>query len=199
MALKEDIESIKNDLIGESRFLEQYIHIENYFKKHKKKVILIIAAAVALLVGNYVLGMMEANKKLAANDAYLAYVKNPQDAAQLESIKANNPALFTLIELKKAVDTQDTTALEKLAKSEIDIVAKLAAYHLATLSGDPKKMADYTLEEKAFLKDFTSLQLAFKLYEAGRYKEAQDALKKIPFESQLKKSANHLEHYGLNQ
>ena len=79
------------------------------------------------------------------------------------------------------------------------IIAKLAKYHLAVLSGDTKTIADYTLEEQAFLKDFASLQLAYELYSEGKQKEAKDALKRIAFESQLKKSANYLEHYGLNK
>lgn len=198
MALKDDIESIKNDLVGESRFLEQYIKIEDYFKKHKKKILTVIGLVVILLVGNYISGVMAMNKKLAANEAYLEYVKS-KDASKLETVKANNPALYTLLSLQKAVADKDVEGLKSLSSSEIKIVADLAKYHVTILEGDTDTISDYTLEEKALLKDFASLQLAYKLYSEGKQKEAKDALKKIAFESQLKKSANYLEHYGLNQ
>lgn len=198
MALKDDIESIKNDLVGESRFLEQYIKIEEYFKKHKKKILTVIGVIVILLIGNYISGVMAMNKKLAANEAYLAYTKT-KDASQLEIVKENNPALYTLLSLQKAVADKDIDTLKALSKNEIRIVAKLANYHVAILTGDTDTINDYTMEEKAILKDFASLQLAYKLYSEGKQKEAKDALKKIAFESQLKKSANYLEHYGLNK
>ncbi len=198
MALKDDIESIKNDLVGESRFLEQYIKIEEYFKKHKKKILTVIGIVVILLLGNYISGVMAMNKKLAANEAYLAYAQS-KDAAKLEEVKANNPALYTLLSLQKAVADKDIEALKELSGNEIKIVADLAKYHVAILSNDAKTISDYTLEEKALLKDFASLQLAYKLYTEGKQKEAKEALKKIAFESQLKKSANYLEHYGLNK
>ena len=198
MALKDDIESIKNDLVGESRFLEQYIKIEDYFKKHKKKILTLVGAALILLIGNYVNNTMVMNQKLAANDAYLAYVKDG-DASKLDVIKADNPALYTLLTLKKAVADKDMDTLKALSTNDMGIIAKLAKYHLAILSGDTKTIADYTLEEQAFLKDFASLQLAYELYSEGKQKEAKDALKRIAFESQLKKSANYLEHYGLNK
>lgn len=198
MALKDDIESIKNDLVGESRFLEQYIKIEDYFKKHKKKILTVAGIVLVLLIGNYLSGVMEMNKKLAANEAYLEYVKT-KDASKLDVIKEKNPALYTLLSLQKAVSDKDLEGLKKLSSSDIRIVADLAKYHVAILSNDTKTIADYTMEENALLKDFASLQLAYKLYSEGKQKEARDALKKIAFESQLKKSANYLEHYGLNQ
>jgi len=141
---------------------------------------------------------MEMNKKLAANEAYLEYVKT-KDASKLDVIKEKNPALYTLLSLQKAVSDKDLEGLKKLSSSDIRIVADLAKYHVAILSNDTKTIADYTMEENALLKDFASLQLAYKLYSEGKQKEARDALKKIAFESQLKKSANYLEHYGLNQ
>lgn len=198
MALKDDIESIKNDLVGESRFLEQYIKIEDYFKKHKKKILTVLGVVVVLLIGNYISGVMAMNKKLAANEAYLEYVQT-NDAAKLDVIKEKNPALFTLLSLQKAVADKDVESLKQLSGNEIKIVADLAKYHVAILGGDTETIADYTMEEKVLLKDFASLQLAYKLYSEGKQKEAKDALKKIAFESQLKKSANYLEHYGLTK
>ena len=198
MGIKEDIESIKDDLVGESRFLEQYIKVEAYIKKHKIKIAVIVVALIALLVGNYVMESMENARKMAANKAYLAYMQNGNEA-ELENIKDNNPALFTLLSLKKAVKEQNLENLSTLSKNDNPIIAKIARYHHVILSGDAKAMETYALEEKAFLKDFTALQLAFKLYEAGDHKGAQEALRKIPFESQLKKSAGQLEHYGLTR
>ncbi len=196
MGIKDDIESIKDDLIGESRFLEQYIKVEAYFKKHKLKVLLILGAVIVLIAGNLIMGGIESAKKTAANTAYLDYVKTGNDA-DMEKIKENNPALFTLLSLKKAVKEQNLEALKTLSQNENPIVAKIARYHQVILSADLKAMQSYAVEEKAFLKDFTALQLAFKLYEAGDHKAAQEALRAIPFESQLKKSAGQLEHYGL--
>jgi hypothetical protein len=199
LALKDDIESIKNDLIGESRFLEQYIKIEDYLKKHRKKMTILVGVVVALLLGSLISNILESNKRNAANEAYLAYAANPDDKAQLAVIQAKNPLLSTLIELKLAVAVSDTKKLETLAKTENKMLAGLAKYHLAILSGDTKTINEYTLEEGAMLKDFAALQLAYAHFKEGNQKAARDALKKIPFESQLKKSAAYLEHYGLSQ
>ena len=199
MALKDDIESIKNDLIGESRFLEQYIKIEDYFKKHKKKVVTIISVALILLIGNVVASVIESSKRDAANEAYIAYAANPTDKAQLAVIQSKNPALFTLIELKQAVADADMEKLKVLAGNENSMLAGLAKYHMAILSGDTKTIEEYALQEGSMLKDFASLQLAYTYFKEGNQKAARDTLKKIPFESQLKKSAAYLEHYGLSQ
>ena len=198
MGIKEDIESIKDDLVGESRFLEQYIKVEAYIKKHKIKIMVVVVAIVALLVGNYIMDSMDNARKMAANKAYLAYLQSGNEA-ELNEVRENNPALYTLLSLKKAVKEQNLDALKTLSQDSNPIVAKIARYHSVILSGDVKAMEAYALEEKAFLKDFTALQLAFKLYEAGDHKAAQEALRKIPFESQLKKSAGQLEHYGLTR
>jgi hypothetical protein len=53
VSLKDDIEVIKNDIVGESRFLEEYIKIEKFIKKYKKLIISIIGILIVIGIANY--------------------------------------------------------------------------------------------------------------------------------------------------
>ncbi|MDQ1339472.1 MAG: hypothetical protein QG567_624 [Campylobacterota bacterium] len=199
MALKDDIEYIKNDLVGESRFLEEYIKLENRFKKHKKKIFIAIGIIVVLFFGNVIFNMIKENRLYGANEAYVEYLNNPTKTNNLEIIKEKNQALYDLIMLKDAVKNSDQATLTKFSTHEDPIVSQLANYHLAVIANDASKMQEYSMKEGAILKDFVSLQLAYKLYAEGKIKEAKSILATIPFDSQLKKSAMQLEHYGLSE
>ena len=195
LSLKDNLDEVKGELLGESRFLEQFIRLEKFVKKYKTPFLGAIALAVLLALGNAGYGVWQEYKLGKANAAYLALVKNAGDKEALADLESANPALFRLYQLHQAAAEGDLATLETLSKSEDPLVARLAAYQLASQKGDAAATAEYALRGDALLKEFTLLQQAKLAYDAGENDKAKSALSAIPFTSPLKSTATVLEHY----
>ena len=71
MALKEDINDIKQRLSAEEEFLENVIKSEFFIKKHKKLIISIIVILVVICGGIYLSKFVQQKKTQEANLLYL--------------------------------------------------------------------------------------------------------------------------------
>jgi hypothetical protein len=196
MGIKEDIEAIKQDIVGEEQFLEQYVKAEKFFKKYKEKLKALTMIATAFVVYFIINNSLEANRLEQSNMLYLTYLKS-KNSDTLVKIKNINPKLYDLILLKNAISNKDLQTLGKLKNSQTAIVSKLASYHIASISGEKEKLDAYLLQEGSLLKDFASLDLAVVLIQNNKIQKAQRLIDSIAFDSPLKKPATTLLHFGV--
>jgi len=195
MGIKEDIEAIKQDIVGEEQFLEQYVKAEKFFEKYKEKLKALTMIATAFVV-YFIINSLEANRLEQSNMLYLTYLKS-KNSDTLVKIKNINPKLYDLILLKNAISNKDLQTLGKLKNSQTAIVSKLASYHIASISGEKEKLDAYLLQEGSLLKDFASLDLAVVLIQNNKIQKAQRLIDSIAFDSPLKKPATTLLHFGV--
>ena len=112
MAIKDDINSIKEELNTQEQFLENMIKSERFFKKYSKFIITAIVLGAIGAIGYYI------------NDAYAKLILNPKDEQVKAELKQKDASLYALYEFKIAVDNNDTSALKSLANEQIDPLLK---------------------------------------------------------------------------
>ena len=124
MAIKDDIDSIKEELNTQEQFLENIIKSERFFKKYKKIIIGALVLGVIGAAGYYINGALKEKEFRAANAAYAKLILNPKDEQAKAELKQKDPSLYALYEFKRAVDNNDTNALKSLANEQIDPLLK---------------------------------------------------------------------------
>ena len=150
----------------------------------------------AVLTYFVVTSSLEKTKIQKSNQLLTLYQKqkNPKTLLELKKI---NPKLYEFVALKEAVSKKDLNLLKDLANSQSQIVSTIAKYHIASIKADTKELEKYTLQERAFLKDFALLELGYKLLKEGKIDNAKKVFNSIAYDSPLKKAASSLEHYGI--
>ncbi len=152
MSIKDEISYVKEELTSDEKILESAFRLERIYKKHKIK---IWAVLILILIGigsNTGYGLYKEHRLNEANIALLKLEKNPSDTTALNSLKENNPKLYSLYIYSKAVDqgkVADLKSIEALANPLGDLVR----YHeavLANRAGDSKYYYDLSLVEKAY-------------------------------------------------
>jgi len=184
LALKDDLEGVKQTLNAEEQFLENVIKGEFFIKKHKKTIISVIVVAVLVLASYYTTKAIKEKTTKNANEAYAALILNPADADAQAKLKKENPALFALYEFRQAMDKKDSAKLQELANSQgIDPILKEIINFEATGS-ESQLMSAYG----TFLK-------GHKLLKEGKIDQANNEFAKIPADSQFNSIINNLKHY----
>jgi hypothetical protein len=183
------IDDVKKELSSDEQMLASAFKAEKLYKKHKIKIFTIVGIVIAYFAGTAIMDKIAQNKKEAANTALLALEKNPKDSQALESLKANNTALFELFSYQEAIKNADKERLKSLTKSENGIIADLASYHLAVIEG---KTADSKLNS-----DFSKIYNASLFIKEGKTTEAHEELELIPQESPMHDISKMIQHYGI--
>lgn len=75
LALKENLDAVKQELGSEEQFLESMIKGERFFKKYKFPIIGGVGLVIALGIGYAVMTSVNASNLEASNKAYLALLK----------------------------------------------------------------------------------------------------------------------------
>ncbi len=189
MSLKDEIEYVKAELSGDEKVLESAFKLENFYKKHKKKLWTVAAVAVLALIGKTGADMWKETRLEAANAALLTLQQNPKESKALKTLRESNPKLYTLYVLSEAARTKDAGKLQALTSEKDDILSDMARY---TLSGLQKKPEDSVL-----YKELVYLQQAYLLLQDGKRKEAANKLELIPERSALGPVARLLAHYTI--
>jgi len=195
VGFKEDMESIKSDIVGEGRFLEQYVKIENFIKRHKMKLYGLFAVVVIVIGANIVSDYNQEQKRMAANEAYNTLLKDPTNESAKKSLQANAPLFYDLLALKEAVKAKDIQTLSTLSASANPLIAQFATYQLAVVKGDNASLA--AIKQEGGLGDFARFMQAFNALEKGEMELGHRMLAGIGFSSPLKNGASALEHYGI--
>ena len=101
MAIKDDIDSIKEELNTQEQFLENIIKSERLFKKYKKIIIGAVVLGVIGAAGYYINGALKEKEFKAANAAYAKLILNPKDEQAKAELKQKDASLYALYEFKK--------------------------------------------------------------------------------------------------
>lgn len=184
MALKDNIDTLKNELTTQGQFLESMIKSERFFKKHRKKLIILAVVIVLAILYYFVSGSIKQNNLIKSNEAYAVLQINPDDAKMLEELKSKNKPLFRLYTFQEAVKNNNTEVLNFLvAENSSDLIGQLASYQLG-------ENANVTV-----LDNYIKVQEAYELLKDGKTQEANLILQTIPADSQLLNIINALTHY----
>ena len=183
MAIKENIDAIKQGLSTEEQFLEGMIKGERIYKKYKWPLIIGAAVLVVGFVGYALMSTMKEKRITQANVAYLALVKNPNDEAALKTLKEASTPLYSTYLASQALDSNDKAALEAVLASDTDALLKdLASYQL-------------TGKNSGILSNLAALQEGYLKLEEGDVDGANSAFGKIELTSPLQNIVKNLQHY----
>lgn len=197
MAVKDNIEFLKEEISNEEKMLEQVVKIERFYKKYKKQILAIVAILIVGGIGYGVYDLKQSHDLKVSNEAYIKLLKNPNDKESLNILKEKNPRLYTLFIFQEAVKKGDIDNLKKIASKKIFPLSNIAKYQEASLTKSKKDLEDYEYNQKALLKDMAILNEAFLLYEENNIKKAKEKLNLINEKSLLYPYAKFLLHYGI--
>lgn len=189
LGLKENIKAVQEEISTEEQFLEGMIKGERFFNRNKKYIIAFVVC-VALGAAAYALNDWMKERKLhSSNVAYHTLLKDASNGQALETLKQQNPKLYTMFLFEKALQTGDKEALRTVAESKEDaILADIARYQLAQLENTHPTSSE-------LFKDMTLLQEGYRLLNENKIEEARLKLSQIDVTSPLKQIAKNLEHY----
>ncbi len=183
------IDDVKKELSSDEQMLASAFKAEKLYKKHKLKIFAILGITIAYFGGTAIMDKVSQNKKESANNAYLTLSKDAKNSDALNTLKTDNPALFELYSYQNAVKNADKTTLETLSKSKNEIIADLASYHLAVISGTP---SDSKLNAEV-----SKVYNASLLIKENKIEEAQEELELIPETSPVYNISKMIKHYGI--
>lgn len=185
LAIKEDINALKQEIGAEEQFLESIIKGERFFKKYKIFIIAIVVIALLLGIGYGVFDTIKNNRIKSANIAYEMLLKNPQNTKALEELKSSSDSLYNVYLFHMASQKQDKKALQTLASNGSDLDALL------------KDIVNYELQNgnSQALKDLDVLIKGYKQLKSGNVKAARATFSAIALTSPLQEVVKQLMHY----
>ncbi|MDX1809394.1 MAG: hypothetical protein R3331_07630 [Sulfurospirillaceae bacterium] len=191
MSLKENLQSIKEEIGAEEQFLESIIKGERFYKKYKKYIfsgaILIVIVAVGYTATNII---KNRNLKIS-NQAYEKLIKTPNDSEALSTLKDKNPSLYSVFLFQEALKKKDTATLQKLSEDKNNqFLSDLASYELAQMKNTKDVKSD-------LLNGFVLLEDGFDLLKQGKQTEAELKFAQIDPNSPLADIVKNLEHYQV--
>ena len=189
MGLKENIKAVKEEISTEEQFLEGMIKSERFFNRNKKYIISALVL-LALGAGGYAINDVMASQRLkVSNAAYQALLKDANDTAALETLKAKNPKLYAMYTFETALAKGDIEALTQVSLSKDNLIlADLATYQLSQLDANKAPKGE-------LLSGMVLLQEGYELLKEKKVEEARLKFAQIETNSPLKQIAKNLEHY----
>ncbi|WNY98244.1 hypothetical protein SUSP_000662 [Sulfurospirillum sp. 'SP'] len=152
----------------------------------------IISALVllALGAGGYAINDVMASQRLkVSNAAYQALLKDANNTAALETLKAKNPKLYAMYTFETALAKGDIEVLTQVSLSKDNpILADLATYQLSQLDANKSPKGE-------LLSGMVLLQEGYELLKEKKVEEARLKFAQIETNSPLKQIAKNLEHY----
>lgn len=184
MALKDDLNVIKQRVDSEEQFLENMIRTERFFVKYKKLIIVIIA--IFIIAGGYIYvkNLTEQNRILKANEAYSELILNPNNKDAIDMLKSKDINLYALYKFRTSIKDGNLNDLEELNNLDIDPLLR-AIINFGTKNGSD-----------GFMQDYIYLTNGFLLLKENKISEAQTELAKIPANSSLYGISKKLLHYN---
>ena len=189
MGLKENIKAVKEEISTEEQFLEGMIKSERFFNRNKKYIISALVL-LALGAGGYAINDVMASQRLkVSNAAYQALLKDANNSAALETLKAKNPKLYAMYTFETALAKGDIEALTQVSLSKDNLIlADLATYQLSQLDANKAPKGE-------LLSGMVLLQEGYELLKEKKVEEARLKFAQIETNSPLKQIAKNLEHY----
>ncbi len=189
MSLKENINSIKEEIGAEEQFLESVIKGERFYKKYKKQILVSAVFVVLFSVGYVGYNFIKQRNLKASNEAYEKLLKTPSDKEALNILKDKNPKLYDVFLFQEAVKKNSIQELESLSKNDSDeLLSDLSKYQLGQLKNSK-------VVQSKLLNGFSLLEEGFDLLKEGKITEAKLKFAQIDSNSPLSKIVKNLEHY----
>ena len=196
MAIKENIDAIKQEISAEEQFLESVIKVESIWKKYKMLIIASLVIIVLAILGSLIYTYLQNQKLEKSNLAYEKLLKDPNDKNALDTLKANNQPLYEAYIFQRAIISKNVQDIDELSSKIKDpILIDLAKYQ--SLSLQEKDMNGYLNNQKAIIKDLSYLQEGYLLLKSGKIDEAKNVFSQISANSPAKGIADSLSHYGI--
>ncbi len=193
MALKDNIDFVKNEISSEEKFLEGFVRSENFFKKYKT---IIIAAAVVVIVAVVAYNVNSYNNeqsKIEANIAFNTILENPNDKDALFVLENNNKTLYDLALYLKG------NKEGKIVDTNVKFLKELSIYQKALANKNIAALNSVSMQSDFLLKEFAIFNRALLLAQDGKYKEAKTTLKLIKSDSKVNELASLLNHYLITK
>lgn len=197
MSLKENMEALKEELNSEEKFFESAIRTERFVKRYQKPLITLVISSLLAVAGAIGYQRYTNSKIESSNAAFNVLLSNPTDKTAEQTLKNDNPELYDVWKLSRAIATSDVTALEGLKNSQAFGIGDIASYEAAAIKGDTGALDQYTKKQGALYKDLALVELAVTLIEKGDVKSAHQKIAQIDENSPLYPVAQALSHYGV--
>jgi len=189
LSLKENINSIKEEIGVEEQFLESVIKSERFYKKYKRQIQVGVVLAVLFAVGYTGYEVVKDRNIKISNEAYETLINTPNNKTALTLLRDKNPSLYKVFLFQEAIKKNDTQKLEELTKDkDSELLSDLSRYELEQLKNS--KVVD-----SKFLNGFSLLEEGFDLLKSGKIDEAKLKFAQIDPNSSLSKIVKNLEHY----
>lgn len=204
MSIKNNIKQIQEEFKGDEKILESAFKLERLYYKYKY----ILFAIIAILVvwfAYHEFSSYERNKKaIATTQIYNQLVKDPNNQALLDDLKANSKDLFDLFEYSQALKNADTQKLKSVIDSRNstdknpDIIKMMADYQYSSYLKNYQGLENAT---NTGMKDLALLQQAHLLQQDSKTQQPQKLLDQIihsTLPSPSLQIAVLLKHYGVS-
>lgn len=181
LALKDNIEHIKNELNAQEQVLENFIKGERLIKKYKYYLLALILVIIFAIAYSLITSSLHEKQLQADNALYASLLEDPNNEiikAQLQSSNANLYALFLL----------NSQTKEELGE-------KLAQINTQKLDPLLQKIIALNQNDLTFLSEYEKLMQAYELLKQNKIKEAHVLLAQIPLDSPLQQIIQNLKHY----
>ncbi|MDL0088545.1 hypothetical protein [Campylobacter gastrosuis] len=183
MAIKDDLNVIKNELNTQEQFIENIIKGERFFKKYKKPLIATFIIGVVAVAGYFINNAVDESRKEAANVAYSRLILDKNDTQALEILKQKEPSIYALFKFKQYTDNGDINGVKSLLNEPVDpLIKEIFKASIGQSSADIGKEYDTLLRAFLYLKD-------------NKIAEANAEFAKISLNSPLSNLAKNLQHY----
>ena len=199
MSIKENIQTLKDELSSEEKLFESALRTERFVKKYQKPLMGSVISLL-LIVGGAIGYQAYDNVRVESSNAALnTLLANPIDKNALNVLEDKNTKLFELYTLSKSIRESDIKSLELLQKSQSPEIADMATYETAVLKVDHTALENYTKKQGGMYQDMALLETAVMLMQKGDVKSAQNQLALIKEDSAMFQTAQMLSHYGVKQ
>lgn len=199
MSLKENMQTLKDELSAEEKFIESAIRTERFVKKYQKPLMVSVISLLLAVGGAIAYQAYDQAKVENSNIALNALLLNPDNKEALKNLKNENSSLYELYALSKAIKASDVKALQSLAQAKSPEIADMATYETAVLMNDQKGLESYTKKQDAIYQDMALIEMAVMLIQKGDTTSAHSKLALIKEDSAMYSTAQTLSHFGVKE
>lgn len=199
MSIKENIQSLKDELSAEEKFIESAIRTERFIKKYQKPLMASVISLLLAVGGAISYQVYDQAKVDNSNTALNALLLNPDNKEALKNLKKENISLYELFTLSKAIKESDANALNSLVQAKSPEIADIAAYEAAVLTNDHKALESYSKKQDAIYQDMALIEMAVMLIQKGDIASAHSKLALIQEDSAMYSTAQTLSHFGVKE
>lgn len=189
MSLKENVKYVKEELNTEEKFLESFVKVERFYKKHKIIIVVSIIIIIAAIIAFYTTKSIQASNKLEANIAFNKVIEDPKDSQSMNILKEKSAQLYEVAQYIQA------SKEGKVLDTNVKFLKELSSYQKALENSDIEKLNAVSMKNDFLLKEFAIFNKALILTNEGKYEDAKAALNLIPEDSSVNELSQALKHF----